>query len=307
VPARWVSGTRANRPEPNDTVKETRSRSQSLTGITDRRLLFVTGKGGVGKSAVAAGFAIASARRGRRTLLVSMDGKPTVCPEVEHLTTSVHSTEEALREYIRLYVKIPLVTRLGPLAQTLDFVADAAPGVKEILAVGKLCHEVRANHYDTVVADAESSGHIVGQLSTPATIRSLAQFGMIREQTNWMIDMLENPAVTAALVVTTPEESPVDETIELVEALRTTARVTVPLVVVNSMPEVAPRVDVNPIPRILEFVARRHEAAFGEVRRLSEAVGAIDIVSLSRIDGSSASELPARIADQLVAELGEDL
>ena len=58
-----------------------------------------------------------------------MDGKPPVCPTIENLTTAVHSTEEALREYVRLYVKIPLITKLGVLAQTLDFVADAAPGV----------------------------------------------------------------------------------------------------------------------------------------------------------------------------------
>ena len=74
------------------------------------------------------------------------------------------NTEDSLREYLRLFVRIPLVARIGPLARTFDFVADAAPGVKEILAVGKLCYEVREQHYDLVVVDAEASGHIVAQI-----------------------------------------------------------------------------------------------------------------------------------------------
>ena len=63
-----------------------------------------------------------------------------------------------------MFVRIPLLGRIGPLASTFDFVADAAPGVKEILGVGKLCWEVREQHYDLVVVDAEASGHIVSQI-----------------------------------------------------------------------------------------------------------------------------------------------
>ncbi|MFM8389935.1 MAG: ArsA-related P-loop ATPase, partial [Actinomycetota bacterium] len=94
-----------------------RFRRLELRRISDRRLLFVTGKGGVGKSTVAAAIALLAARRGKKTLLVSMDGKDPVCPAHPNLVSSVYSTEEALREYIRLYVRIPLVSRLGVLAQ----------------------------------------------------------------------------------------------------------------------------------------------------------------------------------------------
>ena len=76
-------------------------------------------------------------------------------------------TEESLKEYLQLQLKLPLVTRIGPLARTFDFVANAAPGVKEILTVGKFVWEVRERHYDLVVVDAVASGHIVGQLSAP--------------------------------------------------------------------------------------------------------------------------------------------
>jgi anion-transporting ArsA/GET3 family ATPase len=129
------------------------------------------------------------------------------------------NTEDSLKEYLRLFVKVPLVGRIGPLARTFDFVADAAPGVKEILAVGKLAYEVRERHYDLVVVDAEASGHIVAQIGAPRVIRELVQVGMVREQTSWMTEILEDPAVTGLVVVTTPEEMPVTETLDLLGRL----------------------------------------------------------------------------------------
>ena len=125
------------------------------------------------------------------------------------------NTEDSLREYLRLFVKVPLVGRIGPLARTFDFVADAAPGVKEILAVGKLAYEARERHYDLVVVDAEASGHIVAQIAAPRVISELVQVGMVRDQTRWMTDILEDPARTGLVIVTTPEEMPVTETIDL--------------------------------------------------------------------------------------------
>ena len=82
----------------------------------------------------------------------------------ENLYAMAMNTEDSLREYLRLFVRIPLLGRIGPLASTFDFVADAAPGVKEILGVGKLCYEVSEGNYDLVVVDAEASGHIVSQI-----------------------------------------------------------------------------------------------------------------------------------------------
>jgi anion-transporting ArsA/GET3 family ATPase len=130
------------------------------------------------------------------------------------------NTEDSLREYLRLFVRIPLLGRIGPLASTFDFVADAAPGVKEILGVGKLCYEVREGHYDLIVVDAEASGHIVSQIGAPKVIADLVQVGLVRDQTQWMLDILDDPQRTGVAVVTTPEEMPVTETIELLGRLR---------------------------------------------------------------------------------------
>ena len=85
----------------------------------------------------------------------------------------VMNTEESLKEYLRLHLRVPLVTRIGPLARSFDFVASAAPGVREVLVVGKLAHEVREANYDLVVVDAPATGHVLGQLASPAAIHDL--------------------------------------------------------------------------------------------------------------------------------------
>lgn len=218
----------------------------ATTPLLQRQLLFVTGKGGTGKSTVAAALAELAAARGLRTLVCEMDAKGALANAFEvgelgfaprelrpNLFAMVMNTEDSLREYLRLFVRIPLIGRLGPLAHTFDFVADAAPGVKEILAVGKLCYEVRERHYDVVVVDAEASGHIVAQIDAPRAIRELVHVGMVREQTEWMLAILADPTRTGVVVVTTPEEMPVTETVELVRSVQQSTPVDVAAVVAN--------------------------------------------------------------------------
>jgi anion-transporting ArsA/GET3 family ATPase len=214
--------------------------------LLGRRLLFVTGKGGVGKTSVAAALADLAARNGQRTLVCEMDAKGALAATFDttplgfrprqldpRLYAMAMNTEDSLREYLRLYVRVPLVGRIGPLAHTFDFVADAAPGVKEILSIGKLAYEVRERHYDLVVVDAEASGHIVAQIGAPRVIRELVKVGMVRDQTAWMTDILENPALTGLVVVTTPEEMPVSETVDLVRRLRRESGVAASAIVAN--------------------------------------------------------------------------
>lgn len=226
-------------------------------GLLDRRLLFVTGKGGVGKSAVATGLAILASRQGKRVLACEIDAKGNLSDFLECGVTTfkpkeVHpslwamtmNTEDSLQEYLKLQMRLPLIGRVGPLAKALEFVADAAPGVHEILTIGKLAYEVRERHYDLVVVDASASGHIVAQLGAADAIRELVSVGMVRQQTEWMRELLADEATTGVAIVTTPEEMPVTETKELVERIGAKTDVSIAAVLANRvLPELFARND----------------------------------------------------------------
>ncbi len=281
--------------------------------LLDHRLLFVTGKGGVGKTSMAAGLALLSAQRGRRTLVCEIDAKGDLadsfeCPGLRFAPTELApnlwgmamDTEESLREYLKLQLKVPMLGRIGPVARTFDFVADAAPGVKEILTVGKLCYEVREQTYDLIVVDASATGHVVGQLAAPQAINELVKVGRVRDQTRWMVDILGDPATTAAVIVTSPEEMPVAETLELAERLATETDVGLAAVLVN---------------RVLpELFGRREEEVFDRLRQPAGARAADpgprtgrsrggDPAARCRPAGGHAAPHPSRAPDPLRAEL----
>jgi anion-transporting ArsA/GET3 family ATPase len=221
-----------------------------VTGLLDRRLLFVTGKGGVGKTTVAAGLGLLAARSGLRTLVCEVDAKGNLADFFEAGPTSFKprevqpslwamsmDTEESLKEYLSLQLKVPLLSRIGPLAKTFDFIATAAPGVKEILTVGKLAWEVREGHYDLVIADASATGHIVSQLRAPEAIKELVSVGLVRDQTEWMTEILTDARQTGVVIVASPEEMPVTESLELIDRLAETDFDVAAIIVNRVLPE----------------------------------------------------------------------
>ncbi len=206
-----------------------------------------------------------AARGGKQVLLCEIDAKGDIAGAFETgplgfapsevfpgVAAMVMDTEASLKEYLALQLHLPLVARVGPLARTLDFVAGAAPGVKEILTIGKVCWEVRERHYDLVVVDGSASGHVVAQLAAPDTIARLVRVGLIRGQAAWMREILADPTRTGAIIVTSSEEMPVVETIELAARLREETAVDLAAVVVN---------------RVLpELFGRSEEERFEELR-----------------------------------------
>ena len=310
--------------------------------LLDRHLLFVTGTGGVGKTTVSAALAQLAAQHGRRTLVCEMDAKGSLaaafdCPPFPYQARQVDTdlfamamnTEDSLREYLKLFVRIPFVGRIGPLARTFDFVADAAPGVKEILAVGKLCYEVRERNYDLVVVDAQASGHIVGQIGAPRVISELVQVGLVRDQTKWMLDILEDPAVTGLVTVTTPEEMPVNETVDLLERVRQQTQVDIAGIIVNRVlpalfgtreTQVFDQLFSAEAQRILAGAAGRMVIAVMDAARMNESRRRVGAGHLDRLRDELAPDTPMlyipelftravgrRVVSQVVAALAEEL
>ncbi len=318
-------------------------RCSGLPDLLDRKLIFVTGKGGVGKTTIAAALAWLAAERGRRTLVCEVDPKGNLADFYEtsgirfeerqiapRLWGMSMDTEASLKQYLSLQLKLPLVARIGPLAKMFDFVASAAPGVREIVTVGKLCWEVKERHYDLVVVDASASGHIVGQLAAPQAINQLVQVGLIRQQTGWMLEILDDPATTGLVVVATPAEMPVSETLELTRQVREETRVDLAAVVVNRVlpelfgraeEEVFEKLDTAPPKALLEAELGGPVASVMEAARLTVSTRRSRTEHLERLRSAIDPKVPLlympylffrshglrathQIANALSAELG---
>jgi anion-transporting ArsA/GET3 family ATPase len=255
--------------------------------LLDHKLLFVSGKGGVGKSTVAAALALLASQRGKRTLACEIDAKGNLADFFEagptdytprevqpNLFAMSMDAEASLQEYLRLQMRLPAIARIGPLARAFEFVATAAPGVREILTVGKPVWEVREGHYDLVVVDAAATGHIVGQLAAPQAINELVHVGLIRQQTGWLLDILSNKEMTGLVVVTTPEEMPVNETIELSKRIEDETDVVLSTIVVNRvLPELFGRGEEEVFEELRQpaAVGALHDAVAGPVEPVMEA------------------------------------
>ncbi|AKT50471.1 ArsA-related P-loop ATPase [Arsenicicoccus sp. oral taxon 190] len=212
------------------------------------RLHVVTGKGGTGKTTVAAALALALAERGRRVLLAEVEQRQALAPVLgcspvgdhERLVQTTPAGGElyalavdpraALMEYLRLYY------RLGPAGALLDqvgaveFATDIAPGLADVLVMGKLYEATRRtpahqrprgapDHYDQVVVDAPPTGRVVRFLEANTQVADLAKVGPIRHQADAVTTLVHSDQVVVHLV-TLLEEMPVAETVEAVAQLR---------------------------------------------------------------------------------------
>jgi anion-transporting ArsA/GET3 family ATPase len=208
-----------------------------LDALDRARLLLVTGKGGTGKTTVAASLAVAAGSGGRRTLVVEVEGRQGLgalfgrgvldyreVRVAERVNAMAVDPDEALREYLGRYGFAPLASLLS-WAKLNRFITAAAPGLGDVLLVGKVWEtatrqEGGGRAYDLVVLDAPPTGRVVPFLRAPATVAELARVGPIRHQAERVGELLDDPGRTAVVLTCMPEELSVAETLEGVASLR---------------------------------------------------------------------------------------
>jgi anion-transporting ArsA/GET3 family ATPase len=224
-----------------------------LATLLGRRVVFVAGKGGTGRSTITAALALLGARAGKRVLAIDVDAKGDLAaalgsppagfaPHVVQHDLSVLElrTDESFQEYLKVYFKVPRVTRLTPLARIFDFIATGVPGPRDMLVVGKIAYEERRKEpnsttpvWDLIVVDGAAGGQLESHLAAPKAMLTLVRGGLIRAQVEWIEALIRDPLRTTVVLCALPEEMPVIEAIELHERLRKGSGVAVDLCVLN--------------------------------------------------------------------------
>jgi anion-transporting ArsA/GET3 family ATPase len=217
------------------------------------RLHVVTGKGGTGKTTVAAALALALAHGGRRTLLIEVEGRQGIAPlfgtgplpyeerlvsDTPEVRALAVDPEEALLEYLDMFYKLGIAGRALQKFGAIDFATTIAPGMRDVLVTGKVKEaatrtEAGRRVYDAVVLDAPPTGRIGRFLNVTAETARLAKIGPIKTQSEGVAAILRSP-MTAVHVVTLLEEMPVQETADAITELAGLG-ITVGKVIVNAV------------------------------------------------------------------------
>ncbi|HMD51753.1 MAG TPA: ArsA-related P-loop ATPase [Solirubrobacteraceae bacterium] len=226
-----------------------------MESLLDRKLLVVTGKGGVGKTTIAAAIGLLAARRGLRTIVVEVGdhgrigelftlgtGRPGVETRLqEGLSSITIDPDRVLLEWVQeLGGRVP--GRVLASSGTFQYFAAAAPGAKELFGMVKVWEltqprrwQRRAAGYDLVVLDAPATGHALGMLRSPQTFGAIARVGPVASQARQVRELLEDPSRSGYLAVALGSEMAVTETIELQEGLRSQLGRELDAVVMNAL------------------------------------------------------------------------
>lgn len=315
-----------------------------LSHFLDSRVCVVSGKGGVGKTTVSALLASAAAAAGRRVLLVEVEGKsglsavfgiddlgyePVTVLDGDGRGTVQARTitaEDALLEFLDDHNLHWVAKRLQSL-NLVEVIATAAPGLKDILVLGKVKQIELSGAYDLIVVDAPAAGHTLTFLGSAAGMIDAVRVGPVLAQARDVQAMLTDPARTSVVLVTLPEETPVNETVETAEAL-VDLTIRVRAVIVNgwypagdavTTAEVAdladeagvvvPPDEADALAHAASFRAMRHELQETQMRRLEDLL-ALPLLQLpflftTDLSADELAELRSRLASALATYAAE--
>ncbi|MEM9034682.1 MAG: ArsA-related P-loop ATPase [Actinomycetota bacterium] len=280
----------------------------------------MAGKGGVGKTTVTAAIARAAADEGRSVLVVSIDGRPglgellggtplvyepTVLRPgggaVGEISGCALRADAALMDYLDLR-GMGRVTKKFVAAGAIDLLATTTPGIKDLLVLGKVKQLQIGDAADLIVVDAPAAGHAITFLRTAASLREIVPTGPVRQQSDEVLAMLSDPTRCQVVLVTLPEETPVNELVEVAFDLEDEVGVALAPIVVNGCwDSLDPELDVEAIAG-LDGLAPEDAAALTATARRIERTVAAQHQQIERLAGQLPLphvHLPARFSTRL--------
>jgi anion-transporting ArsA/GET3 family ATPase len=274
------------------------------------RLVIVAGKGGVGKTVVTATLARAAARAGLSSLVIEVEGKSGLAamygqsqleyaeatlsagggPEGEgEVRARTLTPDQALLDYLRDHGLSRISKRLVS-SGALDVVATAAPGIKDILILGKVKQLERKGDVDLLILDAPAAGHAITFLQAARALLDTVRVGPINAQAREVLEMLHDHERCRVMLVTLPEETPVNELVDTAFSLEDRVGVGLGPVVVNGLYDDVPGIAVDP---------EEAAAAAGTTLRAGEAA----VLAEAARFRSDRTALQAEQVDRLAAQL----